>query len=175
MLGEALRLDGPSVIRFPKGPARQVTPDEVGSGLSARRLRDGDGGVCILAVGKMVEAAETAVALLAAQGVSATLWDVRMVKPLDGDMVADAARHRIVVTVEDGVRLGGAGGFIADAIAHFDRRRPSPPVVLLGVPPAYLAHGKQDAVLANLGLDGPGIAASTTKALAARRLAGISR
>src|SRR5207253_8275090 len=60
MLGGALgRDDGPSAVRYPKGPARQVPPDQVGSGLSARLVQDGED-VCILAVGKLVEAAEAA-------------------------------------------------------------------------------------------------------------------
>src|SRR3954471_23967943 len=57
MVRDALAIsDGPSMVRYPKGVARQVTPEEVGSGLSARRVREG-GDVCILAVGKLVEAA----------------------------------------------------------------------------------------------------------------------
>ncbi len=60
MLTEALRLDGPSIIRFPKTPAPWVPPGTVGSGLHARRTRSGDGSVCILAVGKMLTAAESA-------------------------------------------------------------------------------------------------------------------
>src|SRR6202048_835083 len=60
MLAEALTLDGPSVIRFPKTPAPWVAPGAVGSGMLARRTRMGDGSACILAVGKMVAAAEEA-------------------------------------------------------------------------------------------------------------------
>jgi 1-deoxy-D-xylulose-5-phosphate synthase len=81
-------------------------------------------------------------------------------------MIHDAATHPLVVTVEDGVRQGGAGMAIADAIAGLDERRNAPPTLVLGVPVAYLAQGKPDAILANLGLDGPGIAASVKKALA---------
>ena len=126
MLTEALSItDGPSAIRYPKGPARQVPADEVGSGLSARLLQRGDD-VCILAVGKMVEAAEEAARVLAAQGVSATVYDVRVVKPLDHVMIADAAGHPLVISVEDGVREGGAGTAIADAVAATAEGRVSP-------------------------------------------------
>ncbi len=62
MLATALTLDGPSVIRFPKTPAPAVVPGLEGSGLEARRVREGDGSVCILAVGKMLGAAESAAA-----------------------------------------------------------------------------------------------------------------
>src|SRR5207244_9218713 len=103
MLDTALSLDGPAAVRWPKGAARQVDPEQVGSGLSARRMREGTD-VCILAVGKLVEAAEEAAAILLEQeGVSATVWDVRVVKPLDREMVADAAGHPLVLTAEDGI------------------------------------------------------------------------
>ena len=165
MLASAIELSGPAVVRYPKTAARQVPLDKVGSGLSARRVRRGDGSVCILAVGKLLEAAEEATALLSAEGVEATLWDVRVVRPLDPAMVADAGNHSFVVTVEDGIRNGGAGNFIADAIADLNPGRHSPPVLNLGVPTAYIPHGKADRILGQLGLDGPGIAASIFKAL----------
>jgi hypothetical protein len=165
MLSTALDLSGPAVLRFPKTEARQVTPDQVGSGLSARLARRGDGSVCVLAVGKLLEAAEEAADLLSAEGTEATVWDVRVVRPLDPAMIADAGKHGLVVTVEDGIRNGGAGNFIADAIADLHQSRKSPPVLNLGVPTAYIPHGKPDRILAQLGLDGPGIAASIARAM----------
>ncbi len=165
MLASALDLETPTAIRWPNTPARQVPPGQVGSGLAGRRVSEGDGTVCILAVGKMVAAAEEAAAELASQAVDATVWDVRVVKPPDPDMLADAARHRLVVTVEDGLRVGGAGAFLADAIGGLDDDRIAPPVVVLGTPMAYIPQGRQGQLLAELGLDGPGIAASVRRAL----------
>jgi 1-deoxy-D-xylulose-5-phosphate synthase len=162
MLRSALDLDGPAAVRYPKGAARVVPADQVGSGLAARRVAAGDGEVCLLAVGKMVEAAEDAAALLAVDGVRATIWDVRVVRPLDPAMIADAARHELVVTIEDGVREGGAGAFIGQTIADLvdSPQRPAPPVLVLGTPTAFIPHGKPAAIHAQLGLDGPGIAAA---------------
>ena len=165
MLATALELSGPSVVRYPKTAARHVAADQVGAGLSARLVGRGDGAVCILAVGKLLEAAEEAASLLAGEGVDATLWDVRVVRPLDPVMVADAGSHGFVVTVEDGIRNGGAGNFITDAIADLQPSRQSPPVLNLGVPTAFIPHGKPDRILGQLGLDGPGIAASIFKAV----------
>ncbi len=165
MLDTALELSGPASIRYPNTAARQVGANQVGSGLTARKARDGDGSVCILAVGKMLEAAEEAAAILAHDGVDATVWDVRVVRPLDPAMVADAGAHRLVVTVEDGLRIGGAGSLIVDAIADLRETRVSPPVLVLGIPTSYIPHGRQDAILAKLGLDGAGIAAATAKSL----------
>jgi 1-deoxy-D-xylulose-5-phosphate synthase len=170
MLEEALTLPGPAAIRFPKTAARHVPDHAVGSGLSARRVRAGDGAVCLLAVGKLVEAAEEAADKLAADGIQATVWDVRVVSPPDQDMLEDAANHALVVTVEDGIRVGGSGTFLLDALrARVGSDRPLPAVCVLGIPPRFLAHGKPDGILSQLGLDGPGIAASVADALSSGR------
>ena len=166
MVAEAMRITtGPVAIRFPNGAARRVPPEQVGSGLTARRVRQG-GDVCIVGVGRMVEAAEDAALLLEDQGVSTTVWDARVVKPLDPAMICDAAAHPLVVTVEDGVRQGGAGTAVADAVAALESDHSAPPVLVLGTPDRYIAQAKPAQIHAELGLDGPGIAASV---LAARR------
>jgi len=109
MLRSALELPGPSTLRVPKTTPRHVDPDDVGRGLDARQLRVGDGSVCLLGVGKTVGACLSAADELAAEGMEATVWDVRVVSPPDVVMLDDAMRHRLVVTAEDGVRHGGAG------------------------------------------------------------------
>ena len=169
MLHDALELctDGPAAIRWPKTPAPSVGPDEVGSGLSARKARTGRD-MCFLAVGKMLAAAQGAAEQLAAEGIEATVWDVRVV-PLDPAMVADAAEHPIVITVEDGIRQGGVGSMIADAVADLDHPGPKPRVKVLGVPVTYIDHAKADAILARLGLDADGLAREARALVAALR------
>ena len=166
MLSTALTLPGPSTIRFPKSVPRHIEDHEVGSGLRARKLRDGDGSVCLLGVGKMVESCVDAAAELALEGTEATVWDVRVVSPPDVDMLADAARHELVVTAEDGVRHGGAGAFLLDAMsATVDSLgAPGPRTRVLGVPREYIAQGKAADILVSLGLSGAGIAESVRKA-----------
>ncbi|MEZ5382859.1 MAG: 1-deoxy-D-xylulose-5-phosphate synthase [Microthrixaceae bacterium] len=163
MLSDALELcDGPAAIRWPKTAAPHVEPDEVGSGLSARCARaDEDAQVCLIGVGKMLAAAQDAAVSLAEAGVATTVWDPRVVKPLDAEMLADAARHRLVVTIEDGLREGGVGSAIADSLRDLAPVG-GPDVRVLGVPVAYLPHGKVDDILAELGLDADGVAAEVT-------------
>jgi 1-deoxy-D-xylulose-5-phosphate synthase len=168
MLADALMLDGPSLVRFPKGTAREVADHEVGRGLAARRVVDGDQ-ICLLAVGKMLDATVQAAEQLAADGLSVTIWDVRVVKPLDTAMLADAARHDLVVTVEDGVRNGGAGSWIADALGDLDDGYRTPPILRLGTTDEYLPHGSADQIHTDLGLDATGIASATRKAFAGAR------
>ena len=156
MLSDATKLtdSGPVAIRYPKGNARQVGNDEVGHGLQALRLQQGDGSLAILAVGKMVAAAQQASVVLASRGINATVWDVRSCAPLDQDMCADAARHSRVITIEDGIREGGVGMSIAAIIAEMSA---TCQVESLGVPTKFLPHAKPDRLLAQIGLDCDGI------------------
>jgi 1-deoxy-D-xylulose-5-phosphate synthase len=164
MLETCLSLtDGPSAIRFPRTAARVTEPHEVGSGLRARKAVEGSStlDVCFLAVGKMLDACESI-----ASELGATVWDVRCVKPLDVEMLQDAAAHRLVVTVEDGIRVGGVGMQIQDAIAGLSDTREAPPVLILGLPSEFLPHGSPDQILTSYGLDADGILAQTERALA---------
>jgi 1-deoxy-D-xylulose-5-phosphate synthase len=186
MLRTALDLDGPAAIRYPKGSPGAPPDAAVGSGLSARRVLEGGREVCLLGVGKMLDAASDAAVVLAAGGIDPTVWDVRAVRPLDPVMLADAADHHLVVTLEDGIRVGGAGAFIAQSLADAERHRQSRPVLILGVPTAYLPHGNAADILSQLGLDAVGVASAILAALhgvphgaewltARRRATGLSR
>jgi 1-deoxy-D-xylulose-5-phosphate synthase len=166
MMSDALQLadSGPVAIRYPKGRAREVGEHEVGSGLAARQLlTDNTNNLCILAVGKLVGAAAEAAAILTATGINITLWDVRSCAPLDPEMIADAATHNIVITAEDGIRDGGIGMTIADAIYSSPNTKAA--VHVLGVPMKFIPQAKPDAILAKLGLDARGIVNQVTELL----------
>jgi 1-deoxy-D-xylulose-5-phosphate synthase len=157
MLHDALAIvdAGPVAIRYPRGAARQVGEHEVGSGLSARKVRQGDR-ICIVAVGKMLEAAEKAAAVVAEDGIEVTVWDARCCAPLDPEMIADAAGHARVITVEDGIRDGGIGMTVADAICDL---RTEAEVHVLGLPTKFLPHDPNpNQILARYGLDAESIA-----------------
>ena len=166
MLATALTLDGPSVIRFPKTPAPVVPPGVEGSGLEARLVREGDGSVCIVAIGKMLGAAEAAATRLDDEGIDVTIWDPRVVSHPDPAMLADAGRHALVITVEDGIRQGGAGMFVGDALRASLPLGACPPIVHRGVPRAFLAQGRPDRILARLGLDEDGVVRTVRESLA---------
>ncbi len=153
--------DGPIAIRYARGAARQVAEHEVGAGLDARVVRnDADATVCIIGIGKMLEVAEGAADKLAGQGVAVTVWDARCCAPLDTDMIADAARHDRVVTVEDGIRAGGIGVSIADQVGALDS---ATEVRVLGLPTTFVPHDPKSANLhARFGLNVDGIVAAAT-------------
>ena len=163
--------DGPVAIRWPrgKGPvappaaAHQATTHD-GERMHARQHRSGPD-ACILAAGQTLAAATEASEMLSADGVEVSLWDPRILKPLDRAMLLDAAAHPLVVTVEDGVRVGGFGSLVNDALQQLDAAT-VPRITQLGTPDAYLPHGTAAELHAELGLDAVGIAAAVRKTLA---------
>jgi len=169
-LTDALELctDGPSMVRWSKQAAPTVPEAEVGSGLTGRLAREGTD-VCIIGVGHLFAAACDAADALAERGVSASVWDPRIVTPVDPALVAHAARHRLVVTVEDGLRQGGAGDGFRDAIENHlaDAGGEAGPceIRVLGMPAAYIPHGKPDEILRRYGLDADGIVTEVMRSL----------
>jgi 1-deoxy-D-xylulose-5-phosphate synthase len=149
------RPDGPIAIRWPKS-APPPASGAVGVGVAARRLRVGQE-ACLLGVGKLVAACDEAAALLDAVGVATTVWDARAVAPIDAAMLADAVRHGVVITAEDGIVDGGFGERVRSAIGGGNGHAP-PRIATAGIPTAYVPHGAAEGILASLGLDGPGLA-----------------
>ncbi|MHB1090973.1 MAG: transketolase C-terminal domain-containing protein, partial [Ilumatobacteraceae bacterium] len=152
--------------RYPKGLARNVSDDEVGSGVKARKLRsDPTNGVCILAIGKLVGNAEKAAEILINQNINISLWDVRSCVPADPEMIHDAAQHRLVITVEDGIRDGGIGMLLADAVTRAAEAADAvtPHIEILGIPIQFIPHAKPEKILAQLDLDAQGIANTVTR------------
>jgi 1-deoxy-D-xylulose-5-phosphate synthase len=161
MLSTALGLDGPSTIRFPK--TAPVNLDGfTGEGLQARKIRQGGAALCLLGVGKMTARCLEAAHILSREGIDVTVWDTRVVSPADPVMLDDALAHDLVVTVEDGIRIGGAGTFLRDALAQraLERALSCPASESLGIPRRYLSQAEPESILAGIGLDADGIAQS---------------
>jgi 1-deoxy-D-xylulose-5-phosphate synthase len=150
-LGEAVAVaDAPTVVRFSKG--------SVGNEIAAlRRLRDGvdvlsesaHKDVLIVTVGPMAEIGLEVAERLADQGIGATVIDPRWVVPVPKSVIDLAAEHRLVVTIEDGIRVGGIGTRIRQEIraAGVDTA-----LTELGLPDEFLAHGSRAEILEEAGL-----------------------
>jgi len=160
MMHTALNADGPVAIRYPRGKGRGVElpaePEILEAGKAQIRAHGDD--VAVLAVGRMVAAAEDAATLLAQDGVSASIVNLRWVKPLDLETVSWAARcHRLLVTIEENTCMGGAGSAVLEALSDMDI---AVPVLRLSVPDCFVTHGAMDKLLAEVGLDPEGIRAA---------------
>jgi 1-deoxy-D-xylulose-5-phosphate synthase len=97
-------------------------------------------------------------ALQAAEKLNATVVNMRWVKPLDVELLAQIANsHERLVTVEEGCIMGGAGSAVAEALQELNLQRS---VLHLGLPDEFIEHGDPAKLLALQGLDAAGIEAS---------------
>ena len=149
------RADGPSVLRFPKGSVGPDVPAVLRcAGVDVLRTDRADD-VLLVAVGPMAGTALAAARLLADRGLGVTVVDPRWLMPVPAALTGMAARFGVVATVEDGVRTGGFGSALAQALR--DAAVPTP-VVDAGVPRRFLDHGTRAEVLAECGLTPDGVA-----------------
>jgi 1-deoxy-D-xylulose-5-phosphate synthase len=139
-------------------PGHDLLPLEVGK---AELLREGAVGphglrVCLMAFGSMV-----APALKAAGELNAAVVNMRFIKPLDLECIADCAeRYDLLVTIEEHALAGGAGSAVLEALTSLATPTQRPAVLTLGLPDVFIDHGDHGALLAREGLDAPGIVAS---------------
>jgi len=149
-LGEALDQDSaPCVLRFPKGTVGEdITPVGRHHGLDVLRY-SGSSDVMILTAGATARSGLAAADLLEPRGIAPTVVDPGWIKPVPDGVIPFAEEHRLVVTVEDGVRPGGFGGSVAQQLQD---HHVSTPVVSVGLPERFLAHGTRAEVLADCGL-----------------------
>ena len=145
-------------VRYPRGagaglqPAAELTGLPFGKGTIVR----GGEKLAILCFGTLLYPA-----LQAAQALNATVVNMRWAKPLDLDLLRDVAlKHEHLVTLEDGCVMGGAGSAVLEALQALQIQRP---VLVLGLPDAFIEHGDPAKLMALQGLDAQGIEASIRK------------
>ncbi|GAA4833555.1 1-deoxy-D-xylulose-5-phosphate synthase [Garicola koreensis] len=182
-LREAVSVDdAPTVVRYSKGSVNDEIDavhrlDDGVDVLHASDSAEGPHGndVLIVSVGAMGELSLDLARRLQDQGITATVVDPRWVLPVPDSVVSLAARHRIVVCIEDGVKAGGVGSRIRQVM-----REAGVDTALneVGLPVEFLAHGSRSQVLERVGLTASRIAQDTvaqvlgTKVPFARRLPG---
>ena len=156
-LNEAVAVnDAPTVIRFPKGVADTSIE-------ATKRSADGvdylyqspSKDVLIVAIGSMATTALQTAELLRAQGIGCTVIDPRWVVPVPKTVLTEASQHRLVVTIEDGVKVGGIGTRIRQ-----DMRSAQIDTALneIGLPDEFLEHASRDEILERVGLTAKQIA-----------------
>lgn len=174
LLRTALAQDRPFALHYPRDagfglPAVGPTPIPVGRGEVLREGRD----VVIVGFGPIVNRGVEAADLLEAEGWSVGVVNARFAKPLDRQLILDAARGtQLVVTLEESVVTGGFGTAVLEAIEEAratDAALREVGVRLIGIPgDRFVDHGSVGDLRRVLGLDAPGIAGQIRDALAAR-------
>ncbi len=160
MLTTAYQYPGPAAVRYPRGAGigAAIDPElssiEIGKGEIRRQGKN----VAILAFGTMLVPA-----LKAGEMLNATVVNMRFIKPLDTALVSElAASHDLIVTVEEGSVMGGAGSAVAETLAAAGIVKP---LLQLGLPDKFIDHGDAPQLLAQCGLDAAGIIASVNQRL----------
>jgi 1-deoxy-D-xylulose-5-phosphate synthase len=150
-LREAVAVDdAPTVIRFPKGSVSPTLPalERLGDGVDVLVRSDAQD-VLIVGIGPMAHIAVEVAHRLGAQGIGATVVDPRWVVPVQPSIVELAASHRLVITIEDGIRVGGIGTRVRQVLreANVDTA-----VDELGLPDEFIDHATRDQILEDAGL-----------------------
>ena len=155
MLTTGYLFTGPAAVRYPRGAGpgallpNELEPMPVGKGVTKR---EGDG-VAILAFGSMV-----APALSAAESLDATVADMRFVKPIDVDLILEAAKtHSLLVTVEENAQQGGAGSAVGEVILEHGIQTP---LLRIAIPDAFIDPDKPEAMRKQCALDAESIIAA---------------
>lgn len=153
--------NGPFSIRYSRGDVPEIAINQPGGKIaygSWEILRNG-ADLAILAVGSMVYPAWRAADILDKDGIEATVVNCRFLKPLDEAMLAEISeRFKLIVTIEEGAKIGGFGQFIGGYAA--DHSLNDIAVRNIGLQDNFILHGKRSALLAQSGLDSDGIASA---------------
>lgn len=158
MLSTGLQHPGPAAVRYPRGTGTGV---EAGSDLSTLPIGKGElrlqgSRIALLAFGSTVAAAEQV-----GRELGLSVVNMRFIKPLDRELVlAVAAQHEGLVTIEDNVVAGGAGSGVGELLNAEGVLRP---ILHLGLPDSYQHHASREDLLAEAGIDAAGIRAAVLK------------
>ena len=155
---------GPIALRYPRGTgvgvpmANQPQPIPIGKG---EILRSGNN-LLILAIGNRVHPALEAAGIMEDSGISATVVNARFVRPLDAELILPLAeRIGKVITVEDGVLMGGFGSAILEMFADYSLTKVQ--VKRLGIPDQFIDHGDVNALYHLCGCDADAIVREGSK------------
>jgi 1-deoxy-D-xylulose-5-phosphate synthase len=159
MLSAAYHHPGPAAVRYPRGTGpgvaipEHLAPLAIGRAERRRQSVAESGRVALLAFGSLNGPAADV-----AERLDATHLNMRSIKPLDREAVLEAAdEHDLVVTLEENVVAGGAGSAVNELLAA---EGVQVEVLNLGLPDAFVEHGKPVELLAECGLDAAGIEAA---------------
>ena len=155
--------DAPSVIRFSKGAIPQDFVALAREGCVDVLARHGNLELCIVAIGSFAQLGIDVSEGLKAQGIGVQVLDPRWVKPIPQYVLDQAAKATLVVVIEDGIRSGGVGAALSQALRDSNV---DVPLRNFGTPLAFLGHAKRSSILADLGLTPQSITRSITEWMA---------
>jgi 1-deoxy-D-xylulose-5-phosphate synthase len=156
---------GPFSIRYPRGNGVMTewkTPLQLIKPGTGRKVRSGSD-LAILSIGPMGNYALQACEQLEQAGISAALYDMRFVKPLDELLLHEVfGKFKHVITVEDGCLQGGMGSAVLEFMVDNGYQSQ---VKRLGIPDRLVEHGSQDELYAECHYDVAAMVAASEEML----------
>ena len=153
MLTTAYIYDGPAAVRYPRGNGinavidHQLNPVEIGKG---RIINTQKSDTLVLNFGALISTSEDV-----AKELDATLLDMRFVKPLDKELMAEHSKgKKVIITIEDGAISGGAGSAVNEWVQE---NKITVQVVICGIPDEFVDHASREEMIEMVGLDKKGI------------------
>ena len=162
----AAEMDGPVYMRFGRLAVPRIFDEnykfEIGKGVYLKEGTD----VTIIATGLMVERALQAAEMLAAEGISAAVINMATIKPLDRDIIIDAAKKTgAIVTAEEHSVIGGLGSAVAEVVCE----TMPVPVMKVGVEDTFGKSGPALELLEIFGLNAEHICQKAKNAVEAKK------
>ena len=161
LLTTAFLHNGPAAVRYPRGGGinssieLELNPVKIGKG---RVINIQESDMLVLNFGALIETAEEV-----AQELNATLLDMRFVKPLDEELIAEHAHDKkVIVTIEDGAISGGAGSAVSE---WGQGNKMKHQIIMCGIPDEFIEHASRAEMLEMTGLDKKGILAKVKNSL----------
>ncbi len=157
MLKFAIKFDGPTAIRYPRGTAYDGleefrAPIEMGKAEPIYEESD----ILLFAVGSMVKTAEKAREIIKENGYNCSLTNARFVKPVDTDYIREAVKkHKLIVTMEENVESGGFGDQVRSFLC---KEGICVPILTIAIPDQFVTHGSCDELCRQLGIDAESVA-----------------
>ena len=162
LLTTAFMHNGPAAVRYPRGGGinssiePELNPVEIGKG-RVMNIQESD--MLVLNFGALIETAEGV-----AQELNATLLDMRFVKPLDKELIAEHSHDKkVIITIEDGAISGGAGSAVTEWAQENKMKHQ---IIICGIPDEFIEHASRAEMLEMTGLDKKGILAKVKDCLA---------
>ena len=161
LLTTAFMHNGPAAVRYPRGGGinssieLELNPVEIGKG-RVMNIQQSD--MLVLNFGALIETAEGV-----AQELNATLLDMRFVKPLDKELIAEHSHDKkVIITIEDGAISGGAGSAVTEWAQENKMRHQ---IIICGIPDEFIEHASREEMIEMAGLDANSIIAKVKKYL----------
>ena len=152
---------GPAAVRYPRGGGinatieHELNPVEIGKG---KVISEQVSEILILNFGALIGTASEV-----AQELNATLLDMRFVKPLDKELIAQHSNDKkAIITIEDGAISGGAGSAVNEWAQENQMKLQ---IIICGIPDEFVEHASREEMLEMTGLDKKGILAKVKASL----------